>query len=324
MKTFSALLRLGALACTAAFTASASAQDYPKKPITLTVAYAASSPVDLALRMAMPRLNARLGQPVILVNRPGGGGTIATEAVMSAGTDGYTLLVNGDQMVVTPHLFGKTIRYDVFRDFIPITRLITVPFALLVGPTVPASTFGEFVAVARARPGKLTYATPGTGTSNHLSMEWLKVLAGFDALHIPFKGAAAVNDVAAGRIDSILISIQNSAPMVKSGKLKALAVTGPARFDQLPGTPTFAEAGYAEFDAATTFGMLAVTGTPAEIVQRLHAEFTGALKAPEVQKQVNDMGTIVTADTPAEFAKKLRADYERYGRIIRENKIQPE
>jgi tripartite-type tricarboxylate transporter receptor subunit TctC len=309
-----------------ALAAPAPAQDYPKKPVTLVIAYTASGAIDIVLRIIQPRLNASLGQPLLMVNRPGGGGSIATESVINSPADGHTLLVNGDQLVTTPHLFGKTIKYDLFRDLAPITRLVTVPFAFVVNPAVPAGTVAELVALARARPGKLTYATPGNGTSNHLSMEWFKSLAGVDVLHVPYKGAGpAMTDLVAGRIDAILISIQLSAPQVKSGKLRALAVAGSARSGLLPGTPTFTEAGIPEFaDAGTTFGLLAPAATPAEIVQRIQSEFAGALRAPDARKQIDDMGTVVTADAPAEFAKKLRVDYERYGRIIRDNGIQPE
>jgi len=311
--------------CAIATIGVAFAQDYPKKPVTLVVAYAASGAIDIVLRMIQPRLTASLGQPLVMLNRPGGGGTIAATAAIGASNDGYTLLVTGDQLVITPHLMAETSRYDVFRDLVPITRLITVPFALVVNPSISAGNVNEFISLARKRPGKITYATPGNGTSNHLSMEWLKSLAGFDVLHVPYKGAAAsITDVSAGRVDSILISVQMSAPLVKTGKLRALAVTSSTRSPLLPAVPTFAESGLAEFDAATTFGLFAPAGTPAAIIQRLHADFAAALNTAEIRKQIEEMGTVVTADTPAEFGKKVRADYERYGRIIRDQRIQAE
>ena len=301
------------------------AQTYPSKPVTLQVAYASGGIIDIVLRVITPRVSANLGQPVLIISRPGAGGTIATDAVIASGADGYTLLVNGDQMVTSPHLMGKLVKHDIFRDLAPITRLFTLPFALIVNPGMPANTLAEFLAHAKSGKAKLTYSSPGNGTSNHLSMEYFKALTGADILHVPYKGAVqAITDVAAGRIDAILFAPQTAVPNIKAGKLRALAVSGAARSAALPDVPTFAEAGMASFDMGTTFGLLAATGTSEPIIARLHAEFTGALREPEARAKIEAAGTVITADTPAEFAKKLRADYERNGRIIRENKIQSE
>jgi tripartite-type tricarboxylate transporter receptor subunit TctC len=301
------------------------AQTYPSKPVTLQVAYAGGGIIDIVLRMINPRISAGLGQPVLLVNRPGAGGTIATDAVITAGPDGHTLLVNGDQMVTSPHLMGKLVKHDIFRDLAPITRIITLPFALIINPAVPAANLTEFIALAKSGKTRLTYSTPGNGTANHLSMEYFKALTGADILHVPYKGAVqAITDVAAGRIEAIMFAPQTAVPNINAGKLRALAVSGAQRAPSLPAVPTFAEAGMPTFDVGTTFGLLAAAGTPEPIIMRLHAEFTGALKDPELRRKIEDAGTTVTADTPAEFAKKLRADFERNGKIIRDNKIQPE
>lgn len=320
--------RLGVLPFAAALclaAPSAGAQSYPVKPITVQVAYAPGGISDIVLRLIVPRVSTNLGQPVLLINRPGAGGTIATEAVIAAGSNGYTLLVNGDQLVTSPHMMGKLVKYDLFRDLSPITRLFSVPFALIVNPAVPATTLADFVAIARSGTSKLTYSTPGNGTGNHLAMEYFKALTGANILHVPYKGAvAAITDVAAGRIDSIMFGPQTAVPNIKAGKLRALAVAGISRAASLPDVPTFSEAGMPDFDMGTTFGLLAPAGTPDAIVGRLHAEFTGALRVPELRRQIEDAGTVVTADTPAEFARKLKADYERNGKIIRENRIQPE
>jgi tripartite-type tricarboxylate transporter receptor subunit TctC len=300
-------------------------QAYPVKPVQLLIAYNAGGAIDLPLRLILPRLSSSLGQPVVMVHRPGGSGTIATDAVIATGADGYTLLVNGDQFVTAPHLMGKLVRYDVFRDLIPITRMVTLPFALLVHPSVPAQTLQEFIALAKSGKANLSYGSPGNGTSNHLSMEYFKSLTGAQILYVPYKGAvAAITDLLAGRIQAILFASQTAAAPVKAGKLRALAMSGAARAPQMPNTPTFGELGMPEFDVGTTFGLLAANGTPEPIVARLHTEFTGALRSPEIRKQIEDTGTIVTADSREEFAKKLRSDYERNARIIRENKIQPE
>jgi tripartite-type tricarboxylate transporter receptor subunit TctC len=308
-----------------AHTPIAAAQAYPAKPVTLNIAYAPGGIIDIVLRVITPRVSANLGQPVVMLNRPGGGGTIATDAVIASGTDGYNLLVNGDQMVTSPHLMGKLVRYDIFRDLAPITRLFTVPFSIIVNPGVPANTLTEFIALAKSGKAKLSYSTPGNGTSNHLTMEYFKALTGADILHVPYKGAVqAITDVAAGRIDAIMFAPQTAVPNIRAGKLRALAVSGATRAASLPDVPTFAEAGMPAFEGGTTFGLLAAAGTAEPIIARLHAEFTGALREPELRRKIEDAGTLVTADTPAEFAKKLRADFERNGKIIRENKIQAE
>lgn len=301
------------------------AQAYPAKPITFMVAYNGGGATDLIIRAIQPRLTSNLGQPVVMINRPGGGGNIATEAVLAAGTDGHMLLVNGDQLVTTPHLAPKNMRYDVFKDLIPVTRLVTVPFAFIVGPSVNTGTLAEFIAASKSGKTKFTYATPGNGTSNHLSMEYFKSITGADVLHVPYKGAApAMNDLIGGRIDVILISVQLSAPQVKAGKLRALALSGASRMEQLPATPTFAEAGLADFDVGTTFGLLAAAGTPSAIINRLHTEVTGALREPDARRQIEATGTLVTANSQAEFARQLRADFDRNGKIIRDNRIQAE
>lgn len=320
-------LAILALPLTAALIASpaARAQTWPVKTVTLQIAYNGGGAIDLPLRLILPRIAASLGQPVVMLYRPGGGGTIATDAVIASGTDGHNLLVNGDQMVTSPHLMGKIVRYDVFRDLIPITRMVTLPFAFVVNPSVAANTLGEFIALAKSGKAKLTYGSPGNGTSNHLSMEYFKALTGADILYVPYKGAVpALTDLLAGRIDAILFANQTIAAPVRAGKLRALAMSGANRAPQMPNTPTFSEAGLADFDVGTTFGLLAAAGTPEAIVARVHSEFTGALRSPEVRKQIEDTGTLVTADTREEYAKKLRSDYERTGKIIRENRIQAE
>ena len=320
------LLSLLALAFAAAIGASpAAAQTWPVKPVNLLIAYSPGGAIDLPMRLILPRITANLGQPVVMIYRPGGGGTIATDAVIASGTDGHNLLINGDQFITSPHLMGKLVKYDPFRDLIPITRMVTLPFAFVVNPAVPANTLAEFIALAKSGKAKLSYGSPGNGTSNHLSMEYFKALTGADILYVPYKGAvAALTDLLAGRLDAILFASQTIAASVKAGKLRALGMSGAARTPQLPTVPTFSEAGLPEFEVGTTFGLLAAAGTPEAIVARVHAEFTGALRALDVRKQIEDTGTIVTADSREEYAKKLRADYERNGKIIRENGIRVE
>ena len=214
------LLSLAALL--AAAPVATIAQTYPSKPVTLQVAYASGGIIDIVLRIITPRVSSNPGQPVLIVSRPGAGGTIATDAVIAAGTDGHTLLVNGDQMVTSPHLMGKLVQHDIFRDLVPITRLITLPFAFIVNPGVPAHTLPEFLAHAKSANSKLTYSSPGNGTSNHLSMEYFKALTGANILHVPCKGAVqAITDVAAGRIDAILFAPQTAVPNIKAGTLRA-------------------------------------------------------------------------------------------------------
>ena len=300
--------------------ASVFAQTYPDRPLRLIVAFAAGGLTDTLARTLQPRLVEGIGQQLIIENRGGAGGTLAEAQLAKAAPDGYTLLMSVDSVPANPHLY-RNLSYDMFRDLAPVSMLAAVPLVLVVHPSVPAATPQEFVAYARSGQ-KLNYGSPGTGTSNHLNMEYFRSTAGFDMTHVPYKGGGpAMADLLGGQVQALLISVTLSAPHIRSGKLRALGVAAERRSPMLPQVPTFAEGGYPSVRAETWNGLFVPAGTPATIVQRLHAEFARAIRAPEVEARFRDLGAETVMNSPAEFAAQLRSEHERLGKLIRERKI---
>ncbi len=317
IRTLAASLLAGALA----LAAPASAQTWPEKPVRLVVAFAPGGLIDTFARTLQPRLVEGLGQPLIIENRGGAGGTLAESAVAKSAPDGYTVLVSADSPPANPHLFHN-LNYDFFRDLAPVAMLARVPFALVVHPSVPANTLPELVAYVRSRQGQFSYASPGTGTGNHLFTELFKSLAGIEMTHIPYKGGGpAMSDLIGGQVQASLISITLAAPQARSGKVRAVGVTGDKRTALLPNVPTFIEAGYRDFTAHTWGGLFVPAATPAAVVQRLNAEFARAVRAPEVRKRFQELGAETVMNSPAEFAAFLRTETDRLGALIRERKI---
>ncbi len=315
--TLAASLLAGALA----LAAPASAQTWPEKPVRLVVAFAPGGLIDTFARTLQPRLVEGLGQPLIIENRGGAGGTLAESVVAKSAPDGYTVLVSADSPPANPHLFHN-LNYDFFRDLAPVSMLARVPFALVVHPSVPANTLPELVAYVRSRQGQFSYASPGTGTGNHLFMELFKSLAGIEMTHVPYKGGGpAMSDLIGGQVQSSLISVTLAAPQVRSGKVRAVGVTSERRAAMLPQVPTFIEAGYRDFTAHTWCGLFVPAATPAALVQRLNAEFARAVRAPEVQTRFRELGAETVMNSPPEFATFLRAETDRLGALIRERKI---
>jgi tripartite-type tricarboxylate transporter receptor subunit TctC len=306
---------------TLAIAAPASAQTWPDKPVRLIVAFAPGGLIDTFARTLQPRLAEGLGQPLIIENRGGAGGTLAESMVAKSAPDGYTVLVSADSPPANPHLF-RNLNYDFFRDLVPVSMIARVPFALVVHPSVPANSLAEFVAYVRSRQGQFSYASPGTGTGNHLFMELLKGMAGMEMTHIPYKGGGpAMNDLIGGQVQASLISITLAAPQVRSGKVRAVGMASEKRAPLLPQVQTFVEAGYRDFMPHTWCGLFVPAGTPAAIVQRLYAEFAKAVRAPEVQTRFQELGAETIMNSPAEFAAFLRTESERLGNLIRERKI---
>lgn len=309
------------LLATLAFAAPALAQTWPEKPVRLIVAFAPGGLIDTFARTLQPRLAEGLGQPLVIENRGGAGGTLAESAVAKSAPDGYTVLVSADSPPANPYLF-RNLNYDFFRDLVPISMIARVPFALVVNPSVPAGSIAEFVAYVRSRQGQFSYASPGAGTGNHLFMELFKGLAGIEMTHIPYKGGGpAMNDLIGGQVQASLISITLAAPQVRGGKVRAVGMASEKRAPLLPQVQTFVEAGYADFMPHTWCGLFLPTGTPAAIVQRLNAEFAKAVRAPEVQVRFQELGAETIMNSPAEFAAFLRTESERLGNLIRERKI---
>ena len=229
--------------------------------------------------------------------------------------------MTADVVPSNPHLF-RNLNYDMFRDLAPVSILLKLPLALIVNPSVPANTLAELIAYVRSRNGKFSYSTTGTGTSNHLLMVFLRGKTGTEMIHVPYKGGSqAVTDVIGGQVESSLIAITLAAPQVRSGKVRAIAVTGEKRAALLPQVPTFSEAGFPDFPPGQWIGLFVAAGTPPAIIARFHTEFTKAARAPEALTRFQDLGAEVVMNPTAEFTEFLRSEYERLGKLIRDNKI---
>ena len=316
-------LRLRALIAAAAIAIApaAYAQDYPTKPIRLIVSFAPGGLTDLIARAMQPRLAEGLGQPVVIDNRPGAGGTLAEAQLARSAPDGHTIMLTADGVPANPHLI-RNLSYDTFKDLTPVTLLARIPLVLLTNPSLPATDVKGFVEHARAQKAPLSYASPGIGTSNHLYFEVFKDLAKIDLQHVAYKGGGpAMTDVLAGHVPVTLISVTLAAPHVAAGRARALAVTSEKRAPQMPGVPTFAESGYPDFKPQQWVGLFVPANTPAPIVTRLSGEFAKALKAPDVVARLNELGAEPVLTSQDEFAQLLRRDYEFLGRLIRERDI---
>jgi len=314
-------LTLAAALAALAVAAPAPAQTWPDKPVRIIVAFAPGGLIDIFARTLQPRLAEGFGQAVIIENRGGAGGTLAESVLAKSAPDGYAMMVSADSPPANPHLF-RNLNYDFFRDLAPVSMLTRVPFALVVHPSVPAATLGEFVAHVRTRQGQFSYASPGTGTGNHLFMELFKGLTGMEMTHVPYKGGGpAMTDLIGGQVQASMISVTLAAPQVRSGKVGAVAVTSERRAALLPQVQTFVEAGYGDFTPHTWCGLFVPAGTPAAIVQRIHAEFAKAVRAPEVQARFQELGADTVMNSPSEFAVFLRAESERLGALIKRRNI---
>ena len=297
------------------------ASGFPNKPIRLIVPFSAGGPADAIARAAATGLSHGFGQPVIVDNRVGAGGRVGAEAVARAAPDGYTLLLCnvGDAMAMSLY---KSMPYNFEKDFEPVSLLASSPFLIAVHPSLPAQDFKQFLALARSKPGSVTYGSAGTGVSSHLSGEALKVMADIDIVHVPYKGQApAMNDLLGGQIAFMFANPVTALPHVRSGRLRALAVTGTSRFAGAPEIPTVAEAGVPGYEAVTWFGIAAPAGTPEAIVSKLSVELQKVMNSKEVRGMLESQGAAVIASNPADFGKRIRSDIGTWRDIIRTAKI---
>jgi len=310
------------LALGAGLAGLAGAQTFPAKPIRIMVAFPPGGPSDYAARVVSTKLAESLGQPVVVDNRPGAGGALATELAARAAPDGYTLVVgNTGTLTVLPHLQAK-IPYDALRDFTPITNLIGGPSFLLLHPSVPAKNLRELVALAKRQPGKLTYASAGVGQISHMNGELLKLLAGIDLLHVPYKGTGQVTpELLGGQVSMTFSTSVDNLQFVKAGRVRLLAVTGKERLGVIPDTPTMAEAGVPGFDSLNWNGIVGPARIPRDIVNRLNRELVRAVKAPDVVEKVVAQGNFVIGDTPEQFGGYIRTESEKWGRVVKQAKI---
>jgi tripartite-type tricarboxylate transporter receptor subunit TctC len=307
----------------ATFPRFAGAQAFPSRPIRILVGFPAGGTIDIVARIVGQRLQDRLGQPVIVENRPGASSNIATEAVVRAPADGYTLLAASSPNVINAFLYEK-LNYDFIRDVAPIASTVRLPNAMVVNPAVPANTVPEFIAYAKANPGKLNMASAGNGTSGHVSGELFKMMAGVDLLHVPYRGGPpVVTDLLGGRVQVLFDIVTNSIEHIRSGKLRALAVTTAARAEALPDVPSVAEfvPGY---EASFWTGLVAPKGTPVEIVEKLNKEINAALADSKIKARLADLGGSVVAGSAADFGKLLADESEKWAKVVRFAGIKPE
>ncbi|KDP83398.1 Bug family tripartite tricarboxylate transporter substrate binding protein [Cupriavidus sp. 2MCAB6] len=303
--------------------ATASAETaFPSKPVRWVVPYAAGGGSDFLARSIGQALSARLGQPVVVDNKPGGNTAIAAAETARSPADGYTVLsADNGTLVFNPALY-KTLSYNPVKDLAPVTLLGRFPMILVVGPGMNVSNVQEFIARARSKAGGIDYASAGAGSPHHLAMELLKVEAGLNMVHAPYRGAApALADVAGGQVPAMMVDLAAGAGFIKGGKVKALAVANPTRLPQLPDVPTFAEAGYKNVEAAALVGMVVPAATPPDIIATLNKQVVAAIKEPAVNKRLVDFGVEPVGNTPAQYAELLRSETTRWHKLIRDLKI---
>lgn len=307
----------------AAFPAGGRAQAWPAKPIRWIIPYAPGGSADSRARQMSDRLARALGAPIIADNRAGGGGVIGTDAIAKALPDGYTIgMGNLAPLAVNPHL-QRQLPYDPLADFAPVTLIESGPLVLMVHPGLGATSVSELIALARRRPGELTFASSGPGGAHHLSGEMFKALAGIDIVHVPYKGGApAASDLLGGHVSMMFEMGYAALPSIRSGKLRPLAVTAARRLAVLPQVPTMAEAGVPGFESSNWQGVIAPAATPPAIVSRLAEAFAAVLRAPEIRELIVQQGNDVGGGTPAEFAAWIRAEHARWGTLIRSAGIQ--
>ena len=318
-------LRAAIAAFGLAFAATAVAQDYPTKPIKIIVPFAPGGVTDNSARVIADALGTRLGQPVIVENRPGASGNIGSAQVAQSAPDGYTLVLGFDgTMVINPHVFPK-MPFDTLKDFAPVTKLGDAALLLVAHPSVPAKNLAEFLAMAKAKPAPWPYGTSGTGGTPHLAGELLKLRTGIDLEHVPYKGGGqAITDVLGGQIPLVFTAIATAQQHVKAGKLTPLGVPSPKRSAALPDVPTFIESGLPGFEAVSWVGVLAPAGTPKAIIDKLQREITAVLKTDSVRERYAALGIEPVGNTPEEFTAQIRADLARWQAVVKAANIKME
>jgi tripartite-type tricarboxylate transporter receptor subunit TctC len=309
-----AMLATPALAQT---TSTGSGQAYPAKPVRIIVPYAAGGNTDLTARAVAEKLSDAYKRQFIVDNRPGAATNIGTEAVARAPADGYTLLMGGAANAINMSLFAK-LPYDTLRDFEPIALCVQGANVLAIHPSVPAKNLKELIALAKARPGTLNFASSGLGSSNQMAGELLKVMAGINIVHVPYKGnAPALTDLIGGHVEMIFNGVPSVLPHIQSGRVRGIAIGSLKRFAALPNLPTFDESGVKGYEATTWFGMMAPKNTPKDIVARLNVESDKALKSPDIRDRFATEGLEPMGGTPESFTKFMRSEIDKYAKVIK-------
>ena len=294
----------------------ARSQPYPTRPITILIPFPAGGSADTLARLIGAKLSDSLGQAVVVENKPGAGGNLGTDAVAKAAPDGYTLLLAPSSIAIAPSLYSK-LPFDPIKDFAPVTLIGSIPMVVVVNPEFPAKTILELVALAKAKPGEITYASAGNGSTNHLAVELFKIKTGIDMLHVPYRGnPLAIVDVIAGRVPVFFDFVLTGLPHVREGKVRALATTGAHRSAVMPDVPTVMEAGVPDFEASTWFGLYAPAGTKPAVVEKLNTEILAVLAMLVIRERLTALGVDIIAEGPQALAALTKSDLEKWGPIV--------
>ena len=325
IQSLKAVSLLGAVVLAAGLQPLAHAQsNYPVRPVRIIAPSAVGGAADTLARVIAPPLAERLGQPVVVDSRAGAATVIGTEAVARSAPDGHTLLIGLPALAINPSIYRK-LPYDALRDFTPITQAISQPNLLVVHPSLPVKSVKELIALAKARPGDLVFASSGVGSSSHLTIELFLLMTGTRMLHVPYKGPSpGVIDLVAGRVSVMASSTISTLPQVRSGRLRALGVTTAKRAVGLPDIPSIAEAGVPGYESVSWFGLVAPAGTPKEVIARLHRETVAILHMPEIKERFARDGTEVVAGSPEEFDAHIRAETVKWAKVVKSADIQAE
>jgi len=316
--------RLGAMLLTVLAACSAQAQDYPGRPVKIIVPFAAGGPADIYGRFLGQRLQEALGQSFIVDDRPGGGSIVGTDAAAKSPADGYTLLLMSNTHTVNESLIPNK-PFVLTRDFVPVAPINYSDLVMVVNPSVPARTLAEFIALAKAQPGKLNYASSGPGTPYHMAGELFKAMAGVDIVHVPYRGSSgARTDVIGGQVQMMFDAVTTMSEHVKAGQVRALATSGKVRSTVLPDVPTLSEAGVPGYEATIWLGLVAPKGTPPPVVNRLNAEITRIVSRPEVRREWATQGAVAMTMTPEEFGKYIDDDIVKWERIVKISGAKPD
>lgn len=323
--TRSILARAACALFALALPAAAGAQAWPAKPLKIIVPYSPGGTTDLLARLVGQELGKRLGQPVVVENKPGANGMIGSDLVAKAPPDGYTLGIASPGSHAANQSLYKDIPYDTVKSFTPVTLAVSAPMLLVAHPSLGVSTVKELIAAAKAKPGTISYASGGSGSSQHLAMEYFKLMAGIEMNHVPYKGSAAsYPDLLGGSVLTEIDVLPTALPPVKAGRLKALATGSAKRLPMLPDTPTIAEAGVSGYEYAAWYGFVAPANLPKDVLDKLNAEIVRALRLPEIGEKLSGAGVIVVAGTPDEFAAHIRTEMDKAAKVIKAANIKPD
>ncbi|MEO8755002.1 MAG: tripartite tricarboxylate transporter substrate binding protein [Casimicrobiaceae bacterium] len=323
---FRAIVAAAAASFALALPIAACAQDYPTRSVQLVVPFSAGGAVDAVARLMAQKLTDKLGKPVVVDNKPGASGNIGAQAVARAPADGYTLLMTAvTNYAINAPLSTVPVGYNLEKDLVPVALVGIVPLMLVVNPSIPATTLQQFIELAKSKPGQLSFASSGNGSTEHLGGELFMKLTGVEMLHVPYKGGApAVADVMGGQVSAMVATTPNVLPNVKANRLRALVIAMPARNAQLPDVPTAAEAGLPAFEVASVYGIMAPAGTPPAVISRLAADLDAILQMPDTRERLQQIGVEASYSAPADANRRIRGEFAKWAKVIQDAKIKVE